>query len=500
MPTPDPRQQSKHRRSGSVNSSSGLCAIRVREIERLFRHRYGRFLPDDDAGRDDLAVLLEHVLRFKDGREVAPSFVRRWAPWMSDNEAAAAIELAATTFRIGRADEVAERLGLTFDERMALGITTVGARDVDAAERARRYREREAARKRAKRRERKQAAAERRGAVMQRTDLSGRARDLFGRLSASNDVPLSAVVRTWTDGPVGALGVKSRHTALARAADELLAAGLIAERREKARNGIAVRLVRRVADDMLTVAHTRQTSARKSAADAASVMATWRHGDVRGTDEVVATEAENYGNPCAASTSYGDTECVRGARKYGDNDRVRGARDTASAAYTYVVADAGPAWSSAQPYKVEVVLADSPSLPGGAPCGAPAQTVEKDSPETSASTYSIQEAARDGVPSGDVAVPFDDPNVPADDVPLAEPEPNPASVLDILARGPKAAPPAIVLVLTTGEVKLDTGPGPQPHGKPDAKAEPPPDPKPEKRKTWADLAAEVLNERAARGL
>jgi len=33
-----------------------ITAIRLRELERLFRHRYGMTLPDDDAGRDDLTV------------------------------------------------------------------------------------------------------------------------------------------------------------------------------------------------------------------------------------------------------------------------------------------------------------------------------------------------------------------------------------------------------------------------------------------------------------
>ena len=61
--------------------------LRYGALLKLFRHRYGYEFPDDDAGRDDLFVLLCVV-------SLAPSATDKkmahvidvWAPWMPDWE------------------------------------------------------------------------------------------------------------------------------------------------------------------------------------------------------------------------------------------------------------------------------------------------------------------------------------------------------------------------------------------------------------------------------
>ena len=61
--------------------------LRYGALLKLFRHRYGYQFPEDDAGRDDLFVLLCVV-------SLAPSATDKkianviavWAPWMKPDE------------------------------------------------------------------------------------------------------------------------------------------------------------------------------------------------------------------------------------------------------------------------------------------------------------------------------------------------------------------------------------------------------------------------------
>ena len=58
---------------------------RVRELRLFLSHRYGDTLPDDDAGRDDLELLLNYVVQLNPGYGV-PAMIaeaRAWAPWLS---------------------------------------------------------------------------------------------------------------------------------------------------------------------------------------------------------------------------------------------------------------------------------------------------------------------------------------------------------------------------------------------------------------------------------
>ena len=101
--------------------------LRYGALMKLFRHRYGYQFPDDDAGRDDLFVLLCVV-------SLAPSAsdkkmahtIEMWAPWMSADEAEIYVEhINRLTIyeRMPAAKELGERLNLTNAERERL--TTV---------------------------------------------------------------------------------------------------------------------------------------------------------------------------------------------------------------------------------------------------------------------------------------------------------------------------------------------------------------------------------------
>jgi hypothetical protein len=83
------------------------------ELKRIFRGRYGVTLPDDDAGRDDLELLLLHVAA--DKRQHA---IEIWAPWISDADAT----IAALPLRRPTVGQISERLRLTNAEREVHGL------------------------------------------------------------------------------------------------------------------------------------------------------------------------------------------------------------------------------------------------------------------------------------------------------------------------------------------------------------------------------------------
>ena len=65
-------------------ADSLTVTMRARELRSFLSHRYGDALPDDDAGRDDLALLLGYVMQLNPGRAV-PAMIaeaRAWAPWL----------------------------------------------------------------------------------------------------------------------------------------------------------------------------------------------------------------------------------------------------------------------------------------------------------------------------------------------------------------------------------------------------------------------------------
>jgi hypothetical protein len=114
-----------------------ITLIRLRELERLFRTRYGRFLPDDDdAGLDDLIVAPHHIA-FLRGDVITHimGWARAWAPWLPQDKAQALAERVAAEPRKFTADALAWRLRLSMAERTSLEITTIGSFDMSKAER-----------------------------------------------------------------------------------------------------------------------------------------------------------------------------------------------------------------------------------------------------------------------------------------------------------------------------------------------------------------------------
>jgi hypothetical protein len=110
--------------------------VRPRELERVFRDRYGAILPDDDAGLDDIFVMANHLAHLDRPDKRIACWLERWAPWYGDDKTEALIEAVLARPLKWTADPMAKRLGLNEATRSRLGLTTIGAIDCSKAKRA----------------------------------------------------------------------------------------------------------------------------------------------------------------------------------------------------------------------------------------------------------------------------------------------------------------------------------------------------------------------------
>ncbi|MET4490695.1 hypothetical protein [Bradyrhizobium sp. LA7.1] len=133
-------------------SPSLLALLRLRELERLWSVRYGGTLPNDDAGADDLWIAAQLISRRQgDIPAKVVAWARVWAPWCSAGEAAAlAAHVVRRPYKF-TADVLADKVGLAYAERQALGIKAIGSTDVGPAERERLRRQRSRANEKKKR-------------------------------------------------------------------------------------------------------------------------------------------------------------------------------------------------------------------------------------------------------------------------------------------------------------------------------------------------------------
>jgi hypothetical protein len=109
-----------------------LAAIRLRELQTIFRDRYGAQLPDDDAGLDDLELLVGYatIAGKKPEHQVSA-----WAPWCDAAETERLIWSAATYPVWHTPDELAKRVGLRYGVRKRLSIRTIRCIDANSKER-----------------------------------------------------------------------------------------------------------------------------------------------------------------------------------------------------------------------------------------------------------------------------------------------------------------------------------------------------------------------------
>lgn len=146
------RQKPKHK--AARRTPMQLVALRLHDLAKIFRHRYGIELPDDDAGREDLEIAVNHLANLARPRRHIANWIGLWAPWLTAAEQSDLVGKALANPQHYKADGLAWRLSLKAEERRMLGITTIGAIDENKAARAKRRRtlerERKAKQRRAK--------------------------------------------------------------------------------------------------------------------------------------------------------------------------------------------------------------------------------------------------------------------------------------------------------------------------------------------------------------
>jgi hypothetical protein len=129
-----------------------LLTLRLNDLAKLFRGRYGITLPDDDAGRDDLWIALNHLACLPHPQAAMTHWIEIWAPWLTAAESRDMLAQIMPHPTRWEADPMAWRLKLMMEERTVLGITTIGSIDVNKAARKKLRKKRSAKRKEGQRR------------------------------------------------------------------------------------------------------------------------------------------------------------------------------------------------------------------------------------------------------------------------------------------------------------------------------------------------------------
>jgi hypothetical protein len=125
---------------------------RGQDLAAIFEERCGRYLPDDDAGRECLAELVNHLIRLvPNGVAAARANARLQAPWVTVAELDDLIESARESLEHPpvSAAKLGKALRLTADEVKRIGITTITAFDHGVEETRQRQREWAAKKRRA---------------------------------------------------------------------------------------------------------------------------------------------------------------------------------------------------------------------------------------------------------------------------------------------------------------------------------------------------------------
>ena len=130
-------QRVKPRRRSRA-SPCQIAALRLNDLARLFRARYGVTLPDDDAGREDAMIACQHLASLREPIKRIDQWLILWCPWITLKERDALASKVLLHRQKWTSDQLAWRLRLIDADRTVLGITTIGAIDCSLRERKKR--------------------------------------------------------------------------------------------------------------------------------------------------------------------------------------------------------------------------------------------------------------------------------------------------------------------------------------------------------------------------
>lgn len=127
----------RYARKRKQSTRPQFAAIRVAELNRLFAARHGTVLPDIPQVRDAIHIATQHLVQLAG----APlDRLLKWssimAPWLTVGEAMSILADVVQRPMTWKADSLAWRLRLTYADRQALKITTIGAIDFTRSQRA----------------------------------------------------------------------------------------------------------------------------------------------------------------------------------------------------------------------------------------------------------------------------------------------------------------------------------------------------------------------------
>jgi hypothetical protein len=111
---------------------------RIGDLHRLFAHRYASnresyVFPDDDAGLEDLKILLHHYAL--NNPLAMPRIIKLRAPWMDEVAANRCLEQIEAFPQKWRADTLGRKLNLTGAEWRTLRLRTIAPVDMTQQER-----------------------------------------------------------------------------------------------------------------------------------------------------------------------------------------------------------------------------------------------------------------------------------------------------------------------------------------------------------------------------
>jgi hypothetical protein len=213
-----------------------LAAIRLRELQTILRDRYGAQLPDDDAGLDDLELLVGYATLA--GKKPEHQ-VSAWAPWCDAAETERLIWSAATHPVWHTPDELAKRVGLRYSVRKRLSIRTIRCVDANSKEREQLRCGNRNKNKRLKRVAKQEEPMQTEPAPMH---LKPKERKVLARIDGAEIAVPELTRRVATLKEFQKLAEPQRQ--LHKILDHLVALGLIADRSENHPQGGKVRFVR----------------------------------------------------------------------------------------------------------------------------------------------------------------------------------------------------------------------------------------------------------------
>lgn len=146
---------------------------RLREIEKVIRHRHGNGIPDP-TGTDDVDSCYAYLraVAMTPASQSVSSWALVWAPWADPVMLALLDREEARRERMLPADAVAKLLYVTMAERTALGLKTIGACNFSRSDRQNAARQRKQERDRNRQKQKRRSEGRKDRASYEATSLS----------------------------------------------------------------------------------------------------------------------------------------------------------------------------------------------------------------------------------------------------------------------------------------------------------------------------------------